>query len=218
MRPTLRHLATHRGGSAQDPPNRRDRPHSPSVMEPYSIAELYRGLAMTTLTSRPGTRCAVFQLRIWGCWVMCWSVRLVNRMRRSCTSKPLTPRRGRHEDQPLTAGDLERFAAHYWPKESGKSASAGSSAKVCAFAGPGPNRPRTWPGASWRGTWGQKLASGGGQGYAAPRCWRQWLSNGRPVGTDKKRWHTWAGSSTDHPKLGQILSHNGEADGHSSAM
>ena len=53
--PTLRHLATHRSGLPRDQPNRRDRPHSPTVMEPYSIAELYQGLSTTKLLFRPGT-------------------------------------------------------------------------------------------------------------------------------------------------------------------
>ena len=39
--PTLRQLATHCAGLPRNPPNRRDRPHSPSVMEPYNTAELY---------------------------------------------------------------------------------------------------------------------------------------------------------------------------------
>jgi D-alanyl-D-alanine-carboxypeptidase/D-alanyl-D-alanine-endopeptidase len=54
-RPTLRQLATHRAGLPRNPPNRLDRPHSTWVMEPYSLAELYQGLAMTTLTFFPGT-------------------------------------------------------------------------------------------------------------------------------------------------------------------
>ena len=65
-RPTLRQLATHRAGLPRNPPNRRDRPHAPSVMEPYSVAELYQGLAMTTLTVLPRDLLAVFQLRVCG--------------------------------------------------------------------------------------------------------------------------------------------------------
>ncbi len=53
--PTLRHLATHGAGFPPNPPNRRNRPNSPSVMEPYSIAELYKGLAKTKLVFKPGT-------------------------------------------------------------------------------------------------------------------------------------------------------------------
>jgi D-alanyl-D-alanine-carboxypeptidase/D-alanyl-D-alanine-endopeptidase len=52
---TLRLLATHWAGLPRNPPNRRDRPHAPSVMEPYSVAELYQGLAQTTLLFSPGT-------------------------------------------------------------------------------------------------------------------------------------------------------------------
>jgi CubicO group peptidase (beta-lactamase class C family) len=55
VRPTLRQLATHRAGLPRNPPNRLDRPHSPSVMEPYSVVEFYQRLAMTTLTFFPGT-------------------------------------------------------------------------------------------------------------------------------------------------------------------
>jgi len=53
--PTLRQLATHSAGLPRNPPNRRNRPGSPSVMEPYSIAELYQGLALTKFLFRPGT-------------------------------------------------------------------------------------------------------------------------------------------------------------------
>src|SRR5262249_2970563 len=42
--PPLPQLAPHSAGLPRNPPNRRDRPGSPSVMEPYSIAELYQGL------------------------------------------------------------------------------------------------------------------------------------------------------------------------------
>lgn len=55
-RVTLRQLANHTSGLDRNPANRRNRPNSPSVMLPYSRAQLYEGLAHTKLLSEPGTR------------------------------------------------------------------------------------------------------------------------------------------------------------------
>lgn len=59
---TLRQLATHTSGLPREPVNRRDVPDSPSVMEPYSVAELYAGLAETRLEAEPGARFAYSNL------------------------------------------------------------------------------------------------------------------------------------------------------------
>lgn len=45
----LMDLATHTSGLPKEPPNRKDRPDSPTVMEPYSQADLYEALANTEL-------------------------------------------------------------------------------------------------------------------------------------------------------------------------
>lgn len=53
---TLRQLATHTASLPRNPVNRRDVPGSPSVMLPYSRAELYAGLVRTTLDTVSGSR------------------------------------------------------------------------------------------------------------------------------------------------------------------
>lgn len=52
---TLRQLANHTSGLDRNPFNRRNQPNSPSVMLPFSRAQLYEGLAATKPTSEPGT-------------------------------------------------------------------------------------------------------------------------------------------------------------------
>ena len=50
----LMDLATHVSGLPKDPLNRRDRPNSPTVSEPYAQADLYEALANTRLLWAPG--------------------------------------------------------------------------------------------------------------------------------------------------------------------
>ncbi len=51
----LMDLARHTSGLPTDPLNRRDRPNSPTVMEPYSQADLYEALAETELLFTTGS-------------------------------------------------------------------------------------------------------------------------------------------------------------------
>lgn len=53
---TLRQIATHTSGLPRSAPNRRNVPDSPSVALPYSVEDLYAGLAASTLEGKPGDR------------------------------------------------------------------------------------------------------------------------------------------------------------------
>lgn len=53
---TLRQIATHTSGLPGNPVNRRNRADGPGIMEPYSIEELYAGLADTRTSGKPGER------------------------------------------------------------------------------------------------------------------------------------------------------------------
>jgi D-alanyl-D-alanine-carboxypeptidase/D-alanyl-D-alanine-endopeptidase len=134
LMPTLHHLATHRAGLSRNPPNRRNRPHSPSVMEPYGIADFSQGLAMTTLTFRPGTS---VQYSNYGFGVLGHALE-----RATCppyeellTERLLKPLQMPDTKISLTAGELERFAAHYWSKAPRVARQRWIFSKVCAFAG-----------------------------------------------------------------------------------
>jgi serine-type D-Ala-D-Ala carboxypeptidase/endopeptidase len=211
--PMLRHLATHRAGLPRNPPNRRDRPHSPSVMEPYSIAELYQGLAMTTLTSRPGT---AVQYSNYGFGVL-------GHVLERATGQPyealvheklLTPLGMMDTKISLTAGDLERFAAHYWPKAKRVERERWVFGEVCAFAGLASTVPDLARFVAMH------LGAQAGQA-AGPLRGSSVLEMRETVatfGTDEQRGITLGWFFTDHPKLGRILSHNGEVDGHSSSL
>jgi CubicO group peptidase (beta-lactamase class C family) len=117
--PTLRHLATHRAGLPRNPPNRRDRPHSPSVMEPYSIAELYQGLAKTTLTSRPGT---AVQYSNYGFGVLSHVLeRATGQPYEALLHEKLLAPLAMMETARLTARDRSG-SPHHWPKGKGERA------------------------------------------------------------------------------------------------
>src|SRR5262245_49184609 len=53
---TLCQLLTHTAGVPRNAPNRRDVPGAPSVAEPFSIEELYAGLAAAQMVGAPGER------------------------------------------------------------------------------------------------------------------------------------------------------------------
>jgi CubicO group peptidase (beta-lactamase class C family) len=131
--PTVRQLATHRAGLPRNPPNRRDRPHSPSVMEPYSTTELYQGLAMTQLMFRPGTS---WQYSNYGFAVLGHALeRATDRPYEALLTEQLLKPLGMRDTKiSLTAEALERFAAHYWPKAPRVERQRWIFGEVCAFA------------------------------------------------------------------------------------
>ena len=207
--PTLRHLATHRAGLPRNPPNRRDRPHSPSVMEPYSIAELYQGLAMTTLTSRPGT---AVQYSNYG-------FGLLGHVLEQVTGQPyeallheklLAPLAMEETKISLTAADLARFAMHYWPKVPRVARERWVFGEVAAFAGVASTVPDLARFVTMH------LGAQGG-----PVRSTSVLEMREPVATvdaAETRGVTMGWFYTEQPKLGRILSHNGEVDGHSASV
>jgi serine-type D-Ala-D-Ala carboxypeptidase/endopeptidase len=211
--PTLRQLATHSAGLPRNPPNRRDRPGSPSVMEPYSIAELYQGLALTKFIFRPGTS---WQYSNYG-------FALLGHALERATGQPyeallheklLTPLGMVDTKISLTARDLERFAAHYWPKAKRVERERWVFGEVCAFAGLASTIPDLARFVAMH------LGAQAGQA-AGPLRGTSVLEMREPVatlGTDEKRGITMGWFFTDHPKLGRILSHNGEVDGHSASL
>jgi CubicO group peptidase (beta-lactamase class C family) len=213
VRPTLRHLATHRAGLPRNPPNRRDRPHSPSVMEPYSLAELYQGLAMTTLTSRPGT--AVLYSN--------YGFGVLGHVLERATGQPyeallheklLAPLGMVDTKITLTARDLERFAAHYWPQATRVERERWVFGEVCAFAG----LASTVPDLARFVAMHLGAQAGQAAGPLIGTSVREMREPVATLGTDEKRGITMGWFFTDHPKLGRILSHNGEVDGHSASL
>jgi D-alanyl-D-alanine-carboxypeptidase/D-alanyl-D-alanine-endopeptidase len=211
--PTLRQLAIHRAGLPRNPPTRRDRPHSPSVMEPYSIAELYQGLAMTKLTSRPGTS---WQYSNYGFGVLGHALeRVAGRPYEALLhEKLLKPLEMFDTKISLTAGDLERFAAHYWPKEPRVERQRWIFGEVCAFAGLASTVPDLARFVAMH------LGAKSGQA-ARPLSGTSLLEmreTAATFGTGENRGITVGWFFEDHPKLGRILSHGGEVDGHSASL
>jgi CubicO group peptidase (beta-lactamase class C family) len=209
VRPTLRHLATHRAGLPRNPPNRRDRPHSPSVMEPYSIAELYQGLAMTKVTSRPGTS---WQYSNYGFGVLGHALERVSGRPYEALlhEKLLKPLAMFDTKISLTAGDLERFAAHYWPKIPRVERQRWIFGEVCAFAG----LASTVPDLACFVAMHLGAKSGQAAGPLSGASLLEMRETAVTFGTDAKRSITIGWFFEDHPKLGRILSHGGEVDGH----
>ena len=132
--PTPRQLATHRAGLPRNPPNRRDRSALASVMEPYSLAELYEELAMTTLTFRSGTS---WRYSNYGFAVLGHALERATDQsyEELLHEKLLTPLGMVDTKFSLTTEDLERFAAHYWPKAPRVERQRWIFGEVCAFAG-----------------------------------------------------------------------------------
>jgi len=165
--PTLRQLATHSAGLPRNPPNRRDRPGSPSVMEPYSIAELYQGLGLTKVIFRPG---ASWQYSNYGFAVLGHVLeRVTGRPYEALLREQLlTPLAMVDTKISLTAADLERFAAHYWPQERRIERQRWIFGEVCAFAG----LASTVPDLARFVALHLDAKAGQAGPLAAPRCWR----------------------------------------------
>jgi D-alanyl-D-alanine-carboxypeptidase/D-alanyl-D-alanine-endopeptidase len=212
--PTLRQLATHRAGLPRNPPNRRDRPGTPSVMEPYSIAELYQGLAMTQLLFRPG---ASRQYSNYGFAVLGHALeRATGRPYEGLLTEQLLHPLGMRDTKiSLTAGDMERFAAHYWPKAPRVERQRWIFGEVCAFAGLASTVPdlARFVAMHLGATAGQAAGPVRGTSLLEMR-----EPAATPFGTDKTRGVTLGWFFRDHPTLGRLLSHDGEVDGHSAAL
>jgi CubicO group peptidase (beta-lactamase class C family) len=134
-------------------------------------------------------------------------------MRHSCT-KLLAPLAMMETKISLTARDLERFAAHYWPKGKRVERERWVFGEVCAFAGLASTVPDLARFVAMH------LGAQAGQA-AGPLRGSSVLEMREMVatfGTDEQRGVTMGWFFTDHPKLGRILSHNGEVDGHSSSL
>jgi len=212
VRPTLRQLATHRAGLPRNPPNRRDRPHSPTVMEPYSVAELYQGLALTTLLFRPGT---ARQYSNYG-------FGLLGHVLERATGRPyeallteqlLTPLGMMDTKVSLTAADLAQFAAHYWPHEPRVERQRWIFGEVCGFAGLASTVPDLALFVS--------MHLGATAEQAGPVRGPSLVEMREPVvtgGPDPHRGVTMDWFFEDHPHVGRILSHAGEVDGHSAML
>jgi CubicO group peptidase (beta-lactamase class C family) len=103
-------------------------------MEPYSVAELYQGLALTTLTCFPGIP---WQYSNYGFALLGHALeRAPGRPYEALLHEQLLQPLGMGDTKvSLTAGDLERFAAHDWPKGPRVERQRWVFGEVCAFAG-----------------------------------------------------------------------------------
>jgi serine-type D-Ala-D-Ala carboxypeptidase/endopeptidase len=211
--PTLRQLATHSAGLPRDPPNRRNRPGSPSVMQPYSIAEFYQGLALTKFLFRPGT---AWQYSNYG-------FALLGHVLERATGRPyeallqeqlLTPLAMGDTKISLTAADLERFAAHYWPEEKRVERQRWIFGEVSAFAGVASTVPDLARFVAMH------LGAKPGQAHGPLRgsSVLEMRESVTPAGMAKKRGATMGWFFEDHATLGRILRHPGEVDGHSAML
>ena len=136
LRPlTLRQLAAHVAGLPREPVNRRNLPESPSVMLPYSRAELHAGLAETELEGAPGAAWAYSNLgyAILGRTLELATGRSYEELLRTRLLEPLGM-----TDSGVSATPevVERFAACYWPEDDEPIArDPWEMGEVCAFAG-----------------------------------------------------------------------------------
>jgi D-alanyl-D-alanine-carboxypeptidase/D-alanyl-D-alanine-endopeptidase len=213
-RPTLRQLATHRAGLPRNPPNRRDHPHAPSVMEPYSIAELYQGLALTTLTFFPGTS---WQYSNHGFAVLGHALERAtdHPYEALLTEQLLRPLEMWDTKISLTAEDLKQYAAHYWPKAPRVERPRWIFGEACAFAGLASTVPDL---ARFVAMHLGAMAGEAAGPVRGTSVLEMRESVATPFGTDKTRGVTLGWFFRDHPRWGQILFHDGEVDGHSAAL
>ena len=112
---TLAQLASHASGLPRNPVNRRDLPGSPSVMLPYSVAELYGGLAETALEFAPGERLGYSNLgyALLGRALEVASGESYGELLAARVARPLDLA----SLQVGTDGVEERLAACYWPED-----------------------------------------------------------------------------------------------------
>jgi CubicO group peptidase (beta-lactamase class C family) len=112
---TVRELASHSAGLPREPVNRRDVPESPSVMEPYSVAELYEGLESTEIAGEIGS---------WSYSNLGYA--LLGHVLERAGGAPyetllrerlLTPLGMTSTGIDVDADQEPRLAAHYWPED-----------------------------------------------------------------------------------------------------
>ena len=113
-------------------------------MEPYSIAELYQGLAMTTLTSRPGTAVhySNYGFGVVGHVLERVTGQAYEALLHESFWQPLAMAETKIN---LTAADLERFAAHYWPKAKRVERARWVFGEVCGLCGRSLDGARSGP-------------------------------------------------------------------------
>jgi len=113
---TVRQLASHSSGLPREPVNRRNLPDSPSVMLPYSTSDLYAGLAVTQLETRPGATWSYSNLgyAVLGHVVELASKRKYGALLADRILRPLgMDRSGVHP----TPSQERAMATHYWPED-----------------------------------------------------------------------------------------------------
>jgi CubicO group peptidase (beta-lactamase class C family) len=117
---TSRHLLTHTAGLPRQPPNRRNQPVTgpidPGVWDAYEVADLYRGLATTTLRARPGT---AMDYSNYGYALLGHVVERVagQPYEQLLRARLLTPLNMISSGITLTAEQSRRLAAFYWDED-----------------------------------------------------------------------------------------------------
>lgn len=206
---TLYQLAAHTSGLPREAVNRRNVPNSPSVALPYSTTELYEGLAETELWQPPGTGVHYSNLAtgLLGHVLERAGGKDLETLMRARLLGPL----GMADSAVLRAGDsTDDMAGHHWPSD-----------------------PARQVRAPWRfgDIWGHGglsstvpdlaafLAMQSGFAAESPLSQEALARMQRPAVMEDREWRTgfaigW--QVMPHKALGEILYHDGDADGHSA--
>ncbi len=210
--PTLHQLATHQAGFSPNPPNRRNRPNSPSVMEPYSVAELYQGLGRTALAFEPGSS---WQYSNFGVGLLGHALeRAAGRPYEQLMREELLEPLGTGDTRvTLTAADESRIASHYWPDRERVERGRWVFGEVWAFGG-----LTSTVSDLARFALLHLGAEPGGEGVVKGDSLLEMREVVVRFGP-----HEGEGAATgwffqDHPEAGRIYEHGGEVDGHSSML
>lgn len=213
---TLEQLATHRSRLPRNPVNRRDVKDSPSVMEPYSVAELYEGLAATTLAA-PSDTAEYSNL----------GYALLGHLLERAAEQPFAELLEQRILRPLQMRDstmipderlTARLAACYWPEAERKARAPWRFGEVAAFAGLhttaddlarflGAQLGAPLPGAGGEDPPPTLLASETRELLHTPRA---------ELGGSRRIALGWFVDTL--PGLGELLGHGGEVDGHSACI
>ena len=182
-------------------------------MGPYSVDELYLGLAMTQLMFRPKTS---MQYSNDGFAVLGHALeRATGRPYEALLhEKLLKPLEMGDTKISLTAGDLDRFAAHYWPRVPRVERQCWIFGEVCAFAGLASTVPdlARFVAMPLEATAGQAARPVRGTSLLEMR------ETVATFPTDNHRGVTLGWFFADHPRWARILTHDGEVDGHSTGL
>ncbi len=210
---TLRDLATHTSGLPGNPPNRRDVPDSPSVMESYSIKELYEGLPRTVLISPPG--------KTWS--YSNYGFGLLGHVLEQAEGKSYEellkehifgPWGLKHTRIAISDQDAERLASHCWPRDNPRVArTRWIFGEVCAFGGIISNLPdmARYVSAQMR-SWDEKNP-------ISPATLQECQTPQRFM--NDNRWDSAQGLGwfiRRNEDMGLIVHHGGEVDGHSAMI